>query len=1114
MFESKVKSCRQCFQQIGLVARYEGKLVQRDILFWMLLVLVVGGVVFYQAEKQGDFGGLKNWCFIALPSAMPLLNAYLFNMAQSFMLLFVCANLYRREQRVSTLHVLEVHPVCNVCYTLGKALGVFRVFFGVNLLSVGIAFFINAFASKAPLSISFYIYYLLTWTLPTLIFFIGCSFFVLRVVRQAALGLFVLLLLLAAFLMVSPPLFHGTFDVLGTALPNVFSRVVGHPFLASIVLQRFAVLWVGVALLLLSVGRVRRVANVCRGRLYVVSVGTVLFACGCMYLWFYYHGQHEVERVRARYRTTFLKYDRGNSPHVERHEIFYRQEGDKLHLTSRLQLTSFYQKDLDSLVLYLNPGLQIKKLTLAGSPVEYEREQQAVIIRHALRAFDTLHLSMEYAGRVDEQICYLDMPSRVSESYGDTPFRFGQRYSYVGREFTLLLPEVLWYPVAVPPTCLRNPEVPRFDFTRFVLHLPREDYRSIITLGTDFHDGKRGVVYKSEKKYEGLPLCIGNYEKKSLWMGTYSVDLYTFRGGRFYNGFSLLDAESLKTMLVGLQDMSNLPPYPHERLALVETPISFFSPLRAWKGTSDFVQPGVVFLPEEGMTLEQGIRLTLFSGRDQDEKTMQKERQRSRLYGVISASLLSRTMGAYRGSNPVERLFSLYDRGREKELLSPRYVKPMFRDYSCYIQSDSMPVMDLVLRKLEEERKLGFSLFFEDSKLPSYLFHHSFEHALQDTSLATPVREEIIEKKSQELRAYLRCFIEEKAMRDFLKGFRNRYRYQPVTLSQFDQALEERFHVSLYPFLDRWYRDTCLPVFDVRDVVFGRYKDEYGKSRFKVHFKVQNIGKVGGSISALLPAVSLRLPMRECYFWLSPGDRKEIKLTLASRQNMFSVNMIGAANLPNNFFYSVPRELPLLDEAVGVFDCLEGDFDDSSREIMVDNEDAGFRLVEKEERKTLALLHNKKEKYVDKANLWKRTSRWQYMLNSRFHGNIVRSACMKFAGDGSAKAEWTVKIPRDGVYELFTRYFKVDKGRASTVFPGLKLYYQVSQGEESTDVVIELDDEMEKISQHEGRWLSLGEFRLKAGQVTLSVSDRGNPLEKDEIQIIFADAVKLVRKRD
>ncbi|WP_018338921.1 hypothetical protein [Butyricimonas synergistica] len=1101
---------KNSWHSVWLVARYESKIIRRDFLFWVLIFLVVGVITYYQAVKQGNFGGASPWCLVSMPSSIPLMNAYLFNIFQSFILIFVCSGWYRREIRTDSLQVIYVRPQGNIEYTIGKALGVFRVFLGVNMVSLGVAFLINLFASQAPLRFSLYLYYFFSLNLPSLCFVLGFSFLIVRFVRNAALSLFILLCWIASVILVLPSLFYGTFDVLGVLLPNFFSMVIGHPFVGNFFSQRIAIFLLGIGCLFLSIMLSWRLCYGKKEKIGLLFFSIFLLFAGEIFSWNYHRFYSDTEVARAVYRDTFLKYGLVENIHVEYHEIIYRQQGAELNLSSKLTLINTLDREVDSVILYLNPGLKVHTLVSAGQPLGYTREHQAIVISRKMLPSDTLRLFMEYSGCIDENVCYLDKPLRMSNSYGDTPFRFGQRYCYVGEDYTLLLPEVLWYPLTYPPTNLHHPDLVQLDFTSFVLDLPGKSRKTVITQGMIRRDKEQ--VVGTDPKCPGLTLCIGDYEKKIMWMGKYSLELYYFRGHKFFESFPLLDKKEIKKIVADVMDANSLLTYPYKRLCLVESPISFFVPIREWKGTSDFIQPGMIFLPEQGTTLERGAVLKNFARSSLQEERQPQEIQRYRLTSLIQGTLFNPICRFYKGSTPIERLFSFLDNTSEKSGVSSRYVEPLFLDYSSYLFSRDMAVVDYVLRrmKIEWDKYYGWGMINpmqNDLPFLSYFSKHSLEDALRDSSLSLAFRKRLLTLKTLSINAYLCSQIPNYEIYNFLADFQNRNRYKWPTLQQFNREIEDKYGVNIYPFLEMWYRDTALPCFDVRDVSFFRVSMEPGLERkeYKIHFKVRNTGKAGGTLSVLITPNGFRVPFDTHYFWISPGECKEVKLYFDTYPNLLTLSMGVAANLPNFFEYRCESAPWTSDKQIGIFDCTPGVFETKSDEIIVDNDDPNFRLIDKDERETLALLRGKKEKYKE---FWKASSRWQYTLNSYCYGNTIKSACVKLVGDGSAKAEWMTEIPRDGIYEIFARYIQF--GPQYPTLPSFaELHYTVISGEEVSEVVIDTGDRSGmKGSEY---WISLGEFALKAGQAKVILDDRGKQME-DAKRLVFADAIKFVRK--
>ena len=71
---------------------------------------------------------------------------------------------------------------------------------------------------------------------------------------------------------------------------------------------------------------------------------------------------------------------------------------------------------LDSIVLFLNPGLHIRELRCGAEDLSYTRSGQVVVVRCSLPAADSLVLHWEYGGTVDDRICDLHLSDKEYEN--------------------------------------------------------------------------------------------------------------------------------------------------------------------------------------------------------------------------------------------------------------------------------------------------------------------------------------------------------------------------------------------------------------------------------------------------------------------------------------------------------------------------------------------------------------------------------------------------------------------------------------------------------------------------------------------------------------------------
>ena len=115
-------------KKVKVVASYEARAICRSFLFWVLVTLTIGGITLLQWLVQGKVTAWGwSWLMHHQTFSFPLVNAYLYNIVQSFIVIFVWVNLFTREQRGGMLESLHARSVSNGEYFLGKTVGIIFV---------------------------------------------------------------------------------------------------------------------------------------------------------------------------------------------------------------------------------------------------------------------------------------------------------------------------------------------------------------------------------------------------------------------------------------------------------------------------------------------------------------------------------------------------------------------------------------------------------------------------------------------------------------------------------------------------------------------------------------------------------------------------------------------------------------------------------------------------------------------------------------------------------------------------------------------------------------------------------------------------------------------------
>ena len=205
---------------ISTISRYETKLLRRSWLFRIFAILSLLVIVFFHMGTQSNLGWFE-WVMVAMPSSIPFVNIYLFNIAQSVIAIFLAGSFLKRDKKLDTAEVIYVRPMSNADYIVGKTWGIMKVFVSLNIVALLIAGFIHVFASESPFALFPYFFYLLTLSIPSLIFVLGLSFVVMSFIRNQAVTFVIMLGFIGVTLFYLGNAEHGAFDFFALTVPNM-----------------------------------------------------------------------------------------------------------------------------------------------------------------------------------------------------------------------------------------------------------------------------------------------------------------------------------------------------------------------------------------------------------------------------------------------------------------------------------------------------------------------------------------------------------------------------------------------------------------------------------------------------------------------------------------------------------------------------------------------------------------------------------------------------------------------------------------------------------------------------------------------------------------------------
>ncbi|WP_099292660.1 hypothetical protein [Butyricimonas sp. Marseille-P3923] len=1067
-----------------ITTTYESKLVRRNWLFRLFILGVLGYTLAFLIPWDIH---QEAWANIVFASSIPVRGVYFLNLFQSLVVVFLACDRSRARKKADSREVLSIRSLSNSQIFGAELAGLVIPFLVVDVIFMAFWLFINLIIPDSPVNPWVYLSFLLRDVLPTFVFVAGMSLLVNRILRHPFVSWFVLTgFLCISYLYLTKPL-HGILDFRGSLLPEAFSSIVGFMHSGVCLLQRGTFLLLGLGLLCLAVPFTRRLPNVPGRKAFYHATGDLLLvlAVGMGYI---YIDKFQTRREnREAYRDTFSRYEAYPKARILTHDITYMPEGKNFSAVSRMAVVNRKAKNMEKLLLFLNPGLKISRLESEGREIPFQRDKQVVVVERSLTPGDSVVLEMEYAGYIDEDIYQMNIdddeyfaPVRQSGKIE----RYGKRSAFVSGDYTLLIPEVLWYPAAVAPVALQPSK--ETNFTDYTLHVKNPDGQMVLSQGVP-EEKQDEVTFRNLQALTGLSLCMGNYVKRSVVADSITLEFYTYPGNDFYlkpfdgwmdeiAGYPNAEEywEELVNKCRNLIEGTMPNPYPFKLLKFVEAPSSFLNDYYF----HNHIQPEMAFFGER--IIDKYNK----PGDISPDKLREKNVQEYMLFNDF-----------------------LY-------FLKDIHVERFFSDFHWSVASERYAGIDMLFGKIANPTLDKFILF------PPML------DSIAAKGLERIIRGEypngynkLISIKVSQLLAYLTTITSWNSVCAYTREFYENARFREVDFDVFMEGFCERFGQDIKPFVDDWYTTHDVPRLAIRDLTFRQTEDMQS-----VDFKVGNIGKVDGLVSVIRG-------YEDDYgkwvidnwrsYLVKPGEYKRIIANEADRLYFF---------VSTNFARSVPERVMLGGHGTPLWkgdipaECVES-LDKNQfyplGEIIVDNEDEGFHLIDSSGNrfKRLADRLTKEEEDAYRIGSDFKKSTWgrPFIGQDKFYGEEIQSAFIKIAGNGSCKAEWIANLPEAGVYEILVYQSHIKEGAweysYESNYPGMKNYYTVYTPKGSEEIVIE------RTGDNTDKWISLGKFDLPAGESRVVLDDRGIPPfevtekwgEEKYSQLVVADAMKWVK---
>lgn len=448
----------------------------------------------------------------------------------------------------------------------------------------------------------------------------------------------------------------------------------------------------------------------------------------------------------------------------------------------------------------------------------------------------------------------------------------------------------------------------------------------------------------------------------------------------------------------------------------------------------------------------------------------------------------------------------------DKEYLSMNCffnLSPMFKIYPGTIVSEKYigigNLLDGILQA--DNATAPFTLMVgedENYQATKYFRHRNLNDVFTDRTLPTKEMLFLLRKQFEQIRRDIYCRISLNEFQHFVRDFMEKHRNESVDFRVFNAEFQQCFRLDLDSIIRPYYETRGLPRLFVKGM-----KVEMVRGKRIGSCKVYNPSSRDGIVTVVGDVDFRTFRSSILYDYLIPARScKEIRTPINFTNYVVNTNL--SENIPwANILSFAHILLDSEDVRVGMWDTDSNVFIQPPEGIIVDNEEVGFRIRQKEIRRRLERKKRSDKVYIE--DLFNGSDRWEWLMGSGCYGTLVRSCCCKIAGGGDSEAEWKIEIPKSGRYEI-QAYLPEIKANANVVLfvKGAELNYRLITKNGEQKIVIYPGEE-------EPGWVLLGYYDLPKGECKLILSDKGgvslnnqnnNAFNEQYTQYIVADAVR------
>jgi ABC-type transport system involved in multi-copper enzyme maturation permease subunit/uncharacterized membrane protein YgdD (TMEM256/DUF423 family) len=1051
------------------------------------------------------------WYLHAIPANIPYVNLLFLNTGQAIIAIFLASDFLKRDKKLDTSEVFYVRSLSNAEYVIGKIWGNLRVFLILNLIILAISVTLTLISPRASIDWAAYLIYFFLISIPTLIYIIGLSVFLMLLLKNQALTFILLLGYIGVTLFYINDKYYYLFDYMTYYLPLVKSTVVGFTNGEAILTHRSIYFFAGLAFIFLTIALFRRLPNSSRS-IYpwlALSVILLLLSGGAAYK----HVHSFVDEREARILYTGVNNRYVHTPKLLVEEYAISAEQRLQSFSAEIKMTGTALQAASVFTFCLNPGLKIKEVKRDNDRIlAFERDRQIVRIDFgtSIGKGDTVSLTMKYEGRIDPSFCYLDIPPEILQKANDHEMlNCDKQYSFQTADYLLFTPEAYWYPRPGTAYSSESADWQQTYFSRFQLNVKPLPGLIPISQGEITDNGDGSYSFRPEYPVQAIALIIGKYKQQSVEKEGILYSIRYLEGHDYYSATFTSIQDTIPSLIRNFKENMERQyklNYPFKRFSIVEVPAQFYSYPHTWSQAQETLQPEMTLFIEKGwkyreMNVENRKKNKAKWAKRNGEELNEEEVQIRTFNDLFN--LFSNPDG--------EHNFSSGNRGEWNVHIqaNPYFLFPQLYNFRYNIFSPDWPVANRIV-ELYLQDKAGnpdwereINGISNNEKANLLLEKQSLKELTADVE-HRDLSDLIVNLKAHWLFAPAEINTGIQAFRDSVYSLLERNTFRNIQFENLLDTLGRISQTDIKSTIREWESPTPLPYYSIGAPEIIKVVNK-GKEAYILKIIVGNDSGRDGVIQVNIRADNYPPfdPKSNRKISMKAHQSKQLTSIWEEEPRSVTINTLISSNLPNTVTQSpgiFKREDRAIVEKEGDF-TVSGVHSNVSGEVIVDNEDSLFFLSK-------APVTGLLPKWLDKTedtsfkysglSMWRPPIQWKATTNPGYYGNYIRSAYVVKSGKGNQTATWKVPVPSPGKYEVYYHLFKGNNANGNNA-PGAEYHFRIQQDKETEDAYLNL-------SKANNGWEQLGVYYVGSDTISIVLSNESKE------RIVTADAVKIVKR--